>query len=122
MTPEQKKNLLENRGHEMVILAQNIITLNHNFEEEIFAETNEMETAYWIYFRGTKTPDPKPCNLLRHAKDAQIRFMHYAKKLSQTNLDETSTIAEIFYAAATEYESWKNAKVKFYATLNITEL
>lgn len=121
MTPEQLKTFIKNCNNATVNLAQNMISLNHCFEEEIFADMNEMETAYWVYFRSNKEPEKEALEFFRRAKDAQFRFMDCAKKirhLAGETICPTSDLAELFHAASTEHDEWQLARDEFYATIH----
>ena len=123
MTPEQTKTLAENFTHEMTDLAQSMINVNHCFEEEIFIDTNEMENAYWQYFRSTKEPNKDATDFFRKAKDAQFRFMHYAKKIRNLAGENgcTSDLAELFHAASVEHDEWQLARDDFLTIINDSE-
>ena len=122
MTPEQTRTLAKNCRNAMTSLAQSMINVNNCFEQEIFADTNEMENDYWKYFRDNKEPDKDATEFFRKAKDTQIRFMHYAKKIRHLAGDGCTTdLAELFHAASEEHDEWQLARDEFLAIINDNE-
>lgn len=123
MTPEQTRTLAKNCRNAMTNLAQSMINVNNCFEQEIFADTNEMENAYWQYFRSAKEPNKDATEFFRKAKDTQFRFMHYAKKIRTLAGENgcTSDLAELFHAASVEHDEWQLARDEFLAIINDSE-